>query len=140
MGDIAPNGEEFLFEDGEIICQTDIDSHITYVNRKFCEVNRYRFGEIVGKEYSVTLHPDMPNEIYFKLLRDLDSTLSTSDIIKNITKDGASYYSSIEVIATKDENGELSGYISVSKPASKKEIEKSGELFQKMLNSKKVLR
>jgi len=137
MGDITPNGEEFLFEDGEIICQTDIDSLITYVNRKFCEVSGYKLDEVMGLEYKNILHPDMPSEIYFKLLKDLNSTLSANEVIKNITKDGLYYWSNMEIIATKNDNGEVVGFISVSKPASKKDIEKNSELFEKMLKTEK---
>ena len=137
MGDITPNGEEFLFEDGEIICQTDIDSRITYVNRKFCEVSGYKLDEVMGLEYKNILHPDMPSEIYFKLLKDLNSTLSANEVIKNITKDGLYYWSNMEIIATKNDNGEVVGFISVSKPASKKDIEKNSELFEKMLKTEK---
>jgi len=137
MGDITPNGEEFLFEDGEIICQTDIDSRITYVNRKFCEVSGYKLDEVMGLEYKNILHPNMPSEIYFKLLKDLNSTLSANEVIKNITKDGLYYWSNMEIIATKNDNGEVVGFISVSKPASKKDIEKNSELFEKMLKTEK---
>lgn len=137
MNTVTPKDEEFLYEGHLIISQLDMDGRIIFVNRNFCEVSGYDVDEIIGLEYKTILHPDMPSEIYSKMIKNLKSGQTTNEIIKNIRKDGLYYWTNLEIIATKDEDNNITGFISVSKHASKKDIQKNSELYEKMLKTQK---
>jgi len=44
-----PIDEEYIFDDGIIISETDLKGIITYSNRKFCEISGYNKSELKGK-------------------------------------------------------------------------------------------
>jgi len=132
MNTVTPMDEEFLYEKGVIIFQIDLDRNITFVNREFSNINIYTNDEIISQKYSLLLHPDMPKAVLSKMWETIKGGQNWNGIVKNIRKDGLYYWSQTEIEPIKDDNGNVTGYISVTKPTSIKSIQESTKLYEKM--------
>ena len=129
----TPINEEFKIpNDGVIISQTDSNGNIVYVNKKFREVSGYEKDELIGKPHSIVRHPDMPKAVFRKMWDHLNSGQAFNGIIKNLRKDGRYYWIELEIIPLRDENEKISGYISVGREASPKDIVENEESYMNM--------
>lgn len=134
----VPIDEEYHFEGRAIVSETDLKGVITYANRKFCEISGYTAAELVGKPHNIIRHPDMPKAAFEQMWRTIKSGTMWHGIVKNLRKDGRYYWVDTEVSPSYDENGNIKGYIAARKPASRKNIEESAALYQKMLDQEYI--
>ncbi len=138
MEKVKPINEEYKIpEGGVIISQTDTKGNITYVNKKFQEVSGYTKKELIGKPHSIIKHPDMPKTVFDKMWDNLKSGQAFNGIIKNLRKDGRYYWIELEIIPLRDDNENITGYISVARPASEKDIYENEETYFSMLEAEK---
>ncbi|MDD2905697.1 MAG: PAS domain-containing protein [Sulfurimonas sp.] len=135
MDKITPIDEEYLFEQNVIISQTDLNGFITYANKTFCDISGYSAQELVGKPHNVIRHPDMPKAAFEKMWSTIQGGQVWNGIVKNLRKDGLYYWVETEILPIRDEDASIIGYIAARKPASRKNIQESEELYKKMLNS-----
>ncbi|DAB29876.1 MAG TPA: aerotaxis receptor Aer [Sulfurimonas sp. UBA12504] len=135
MDKITPIDEEYLFEQNVIISQTDLNGFITYANKTFCNISGYSAQELVGKPHNIIRHPDMPKAAFEKMWSTIQGGQVWNGIVKNLRKDGLYYWVETEILPIRDENLKIIGYIAARKPASRKNIQESEELYKKMLNS-----
>ena len=124
--------EEFLFQGRVIISETDLKGIITYANRKFCEISGYSHEELVGKPHNLIRHPDMPKEAFSKVWNTIQSGQIWHGLVKNLRKDGKFYWVETEILPSKDADGNVTGYVAARKPASRKDIEETSEMYRKM--------
>ena len=132
MSQKVPTNKEFLFEGSVMITQTDLTGVITFANRKFCEVSGYSSGELVGKQHNIFRDPSMPKAVFEKMWNNISTGHTWNGLIKNLRKDGSYYWSNTEIFPIKNENHEITGFIAVRKPTSKKNIEETQVLYNKM--------
>jgi len=132
MSQVTPVNEEYIFEGSAIISQTDLKGVITYANRKFCAVSGYSSDELVGKPHNIIRHPDMPRAAFEKMWSSLSSGLSWNGLVKNMRKDGLFYWVHTEIAPIRDEEDNVTGYIASRKAASRKDIEETQEIYNKM--------
>lgn len=137
MSEIIPIDEEYIYEGSVIVSQTDLNGDIVYVNKMFCTTSAYSREELTGKSHNIIRHPDMPKAIFAKLWEKISSGQVWNGLIKNLRKDGQFYWVDIEILPTKDNNNEVTGYMSVMKPASRKNILENEELYSAMLEAEK---
>ncbi|MCW8894654.1 MAG: PAS domain-containing protein [Sulfurimonas sp.] len=123
MDKIVPKDEEFIYEGKVAISQTDLKGNITFVNRKFCEISGYTVEELVGSNINIVKHPDVPEKTFDKMWMALQSGQVWNGLLKNLRKDGSFYWVDMEIAPIMDENEQITGYISVGKPAPRKNIE-----------------
>jgi aerotaxis receptor len=135
MDKVIPVNEEYLFDGNVIISQTDLNGVIIYANKKFCEISAYNAQELVGQPHSIIRHPDMPKAAFEKMWSTIQGGQAWNGLVKNLRKDGLYYWVETEILPTKDEEGKIIGYIAARKPASRKNIQESEELYKKMLNA-----
>ncbi|MBU1928033.1 PAS domain-containing protein [bacterium] len=135
MDKVVPINEEYMFDGNVIISQTDLYGVITYANKKFCEISGYSAQELLGKPHNIIRHPDMPKAAFEKMWSTIQGGQAWNGLVKNLRKDGLYYWVETEILPTKDEEGKVVGYIAARKPASRKNIQESEELYTKMLNS-----
>ena len=129
MEKVLPIDEEFIYEGRVAISQTDLKGNITYVNRKFCEVSGYSSSELVDSNIDIVRHPSIPNETFEKMWDALKNGQVWNGMLKNLRKDGKFYWIEMEITPIFDEQEEITGYISVSKPAPRKNIEENEKLL-----------
>lgn len=132
MNSVTPVNEEFLFTGSSIISQTDSKGVITFANRKFCEVSGYSVDELVGQAHHIVRHPDMPKSIFTKMWDVISTGHTWNGLIKNMRKDGLYYWVDTEILPIQNANKDITGYIASRKDASRKNIEETELLYEKM--------
>jgi len=132
MNNIVPVDEEYVFEGRVSISQTDLDGVITFVNRQFCNISGYKSDELVGKPHNIVSHPDMPKAKFDQMWKTIRSGQAWNGLIKNIRKDGMYYWAETEVLPIRDEDDNITGYISVGKPASRGSIQEAQQQYSNM--------
>jgi PAS domain S-box-containing protein len=134
MDKVIPINEEYLFDGNVIVSQTDLRGIIVYANKMFCEISGYTVQELVGKPHGIVRHPDMPKAAFEKMWSTIEGGQSWNGLVKNLRKDGLYYWVETEILPIKDDDAKVVGYIAARKPASRKNIQETEELYKKMLN------
>jgi aerotaxis receptor len=133
MNSVAPLDREYSFEGRAAISQTDLSGIITFVNRQFCNVSGYTTDELIGQPHNIIRHPDMPSNVFEKMWRNIKSGQAWHGVVKNLRKDGLYYWVEIEVFPIKNDEDEITGYISTSKSTSKSSVQEHMELYNKTI-------
>ncbi len=130
---VTPVDEEYMYVGDVIISQTDLSGKITYANRMFCDTSGYRANQLIGQPHNLIRHPDMPKAAFEKMWQTIKSGQAWNGIIKNLRRDGLYYWVDTEILPLVDDDDNVTGYIAARKPASRKNIEETKELYNKML-------
>lgn len=123
MNKVVPTSEEYIYEGKVAISQTDLNDNITFVNRKFCEISGYSAEELLNSNHSKVRHPDMSHQVFDQMHKALKSGQVWNGLLKNLRKDGSFYWINSEIAPIHNNQNEIIGYISVSKPVPRKNIE-----------------
>lgn len=135
MNKVIPTDKEYMFNEGVIVSQTDLDGLILYANRLFTEVSGYKIDELIGQPHSIIRHPDMPAPIFAKMWETIKGGQAWNGLVKNLRKDGSFYWVETEILPIKDENEVVTGYIAARKAASRKDIIENESIYKKMLEA-----
>ncbi|MDO9206992.1 MAG: PAS domain S-box protein [Sulfuricurvum sp.] len=133
----VPLDEEYFFEGRAIVSETDLEGVITFANRKFCEISGYSAAELVGEPHNIIRHPDMPKAAFAQVWKTIEAGTIWHGLVKNLRKDGKYYWVDTEVSPMYDSNGKVKGYMAARKPASRKNIEETAEIYKKMIEQEK---
>ncbi len=91
-----------------IISKTDANGIITYVNDKFCSISGYTKEELIGQSHNIVRHPDTKKEVFSNLWNIIKiKKESWQGIIKNLSKDGKTYYVKSTVKPILDQDGNI---------------------------------
>jgi len=116
--------EREIDESVSIVLKTDLEGKITYVNRDFIEVTGFNEQDLIGKKQSVIHHPEMPKEILTDIWMTLQSKKPWIGVEQGLCQNGDHFWV-YSCVTTVREHGKVVGYMSVSKKASKAQIEKA---------------
>ena len=98
-------------DESSIVCKTDTEGRITYVNDAFCKAYGYNRNELLGKDHKAILHPQVDEG----MLRELQSTIAAKGIWKGIlehTKNGGhSYFADFAIVPILSVDGEIMEFI-----------------------------
>ncbi|MDP2072211.1 methyl-accepting chemotaxis protein [Methylotenera sp.] len=111
-----------LKESSQIVSKTDLKGKITFVNRDFIEVSGFAEAELIGQSHNIVRHPDMPPEAFADLWNTVKTGKPWIGIVKNRCKNGDFYWVEA-VVSPVNEGGQVVGFISVRKKASRQQIE-----------------
>ncbi|MCX7897623.1 MAG: methyl-accepting chemotaxis protein [Rhodocyclaceae bacterium] len=118
-----------------IVSKTDLKGIITDVNDTFIEVSGFTREELIGKNHNIVRHPDMPPQAFEDLWRTIKAGYPWRGIVKNRAKDGDHYW--VEALVTPmRQNGEVVGYLSVRREASREAIAAAEALYRTLNASK----
>lgn len=121
-----------------IVSKTDLQGHLTYVNKIFMEMGEYTESELLGQPHSIIRHPNMPKAV-FQLLWD---TIKKGDeifaYVLNKTKQSNDYWVFANVTPSRDENGKTIGYYSVRRMPNQKALDLIIPLYKKMLQAEQT--
>ncbi len=104
-----------LLDNYTISSHTDINGIITKVSDAFCEISGYTREEFLGKSHKLIRDKETSNDIYEEMWSLLKAEQHWEGEIKNIRKDGTSYWVKLYITPEYDLNHKLIGYASVKK-------------------------
>jgi methyl-accepting chemotaxis protein len=111
-----------------IASRTDLKGQVTYVNKAFIDISGYSESELIGQPHNILRHPDMPSEAFADLWRDLKDGRPWTGVVKNRCKNGDHYWVVANVTPLR-ENGNVVGYISVRRKASRQQISAADAVY-----------
>ena len=107
-----------------ILSETDENGIITNISQAFCKVSGYTKDELIGKPHSIVRHPDMPKSAFENMWQTIQSGKQWDGEVKNLKKDGNSYWVSAIITPRFTQDGKICGYTAIRHDiTSKKEIE-----------------
>jgi PAS domain S-box-containing protein len=102
----------FLDPNRIIMSKTDLNGIIEFANDYFIEISGYSRAELMGQPHNIIRHPEMP-KVIFKLLWDhIQKGESIYAFVKNLTKNGQTYWVIAKIDPKIDANGNISSYVS----------------------------
>ena len=106
-------GQKGALDQAAIVTEVDLKGYVIYANDTFCEISGYEREEIIGQKQSLVRHPDMPASLF----EDMWKTITRGDTwkgrIKNLRKDGGSYWVQATIKPLLNEWGKPLKYIGV---------------------------
>ena len=92
---------------------TDLDGKITFVTKSFCEMSGYSKDEIIGKYANILRHPDMSQNFYKNLWKELRAKKIWQGEVKNIDKFGNTYWVKTSLFPKYNDKKQHIGYSSI---------------------------
>ena len=100
-------------DEANIVTKTNLQGVITFVNDKFCEISGYTKEELIGKQHNLVRHPDTPSYVFKEMWATIKNKKTWQGIIKNLNKNGTSYYVQSTIKPIIDYNGKIVEYIGI---------------------------
>jgi PAS domain S-box-containing protein len=126
---------KYALDISSIVCISDGEGIISFVNENFCNASRYSASELIGKHQSITLSPLHTPDYITELRSIMEKGQTYRGELCNLTKDGTLFWIDIAIVPFLDENGKIYQYLSISHDITKR---KEGEEIIK--DSEKLLR
>ena len=105
---------EELTNYSSIVSKTNLNGIITYVNEAFCKLSGYSSEELVGQSHNIIRHPDNPSHIYKDMWQTIKNEKNIwQGLIRNMAKNGDSYYVQTTVKPILDNNNKIIEYIAL---------------------------
>lgn len=123
---------KYAVDSAFIVSKTDKKGVITYVNDAFCDISGYSQDELLGKPHNVIRHPDMPKETFrdmWHTIKDLKKQWVGE--IKNLNKNGESYWVQVVINPILDEDLDVVEYIGMRADITSQK--QASEYFQNQL-------
>jgi methyl-accepting chemotaxis protein len=96
-----------------IVTQSDEKGIITHVSDSFCVLSGLSKEELIGYPHYVVRHPDMPREIFRDMWKTIKAKKTWSGDIKNVRKDGSTYWVDTTITPKLTQDNEIYGYIAI---------------------------
>ena len=96
-----------------IVSKTNKNGIITYVNSAFCDISGYETDELLHRPHNIVRHPEMPKEVFQVMWETLQAGKKWNGIVKNLKKDGTSYWVDASISPIFDVKGEVVEYIAI---------------------------
>lgn len=137
MSDNQPitNVEVFIDDNALLVSKTDLTGSMTYVNKDFADLSGFPASELLGQPQTIVRHPDMPEQVFADLWRDLKDGRPWCGLLKNRCKNGDYYWARANVAPIR-ENGRVVGYVSLLRKASPQQILAVGAAYVALRNKR----
>ena len=121
--------------------KTDIYGNITHASNGFCKLSGYDKDELIGKPHSIVRHPLQDKEIFEDMWETIKKEKIWTGEIRNIKKNGETYWIKSSIAPDYDENGKLIGYVSIREniTAGKELAVANKNLFKLIKDNKQLL-
>ena len=107
-----------------ITSSTDLDGNITAVSKAFCRISGYSESELIGKNHRLIRHIGMTDAAYKEMWDAITHNITWEGEMKNIAKDGSSYWVKAAISPFWDDEGKKIGYTAVRQDITdKKKVE-----------------
>jgi PAS domain S-box-containing protein len=106
---------KYALDASSLVNITDANNIINYVNENFCQVSKYSFNELIGKNESI-LNSDFHSQDFFN---SIWATIRSGNIwsgqIINKAKDGSYFWVNTTIVPFMDESGKPYQYLEIGK-------------------------
>ncbi|WP_018151163.1 methyl-accepting chemotaxis protein [Leeia oryzae] len=124
--------QETLLPEGEFIySQTDLQGNIIELNDAFARISGYAREEMLGRPHNMVRHPDMPEQAFEDMWRDLKAGRPWRGLVKNRRKDGGYYWVVANASPVRHE-GRVVGYQSVRTSPTRAEVAAAEEAYRRV--------
>lgn len=93
-----------------LLSSTNIHGVITEVSDALCVLSGYTKNELIGKSHTIFRHPDMDKKVFVELWKTIKCGKSWSEEIKNLKKDGSTYWLDTMISPIFDKYNKIEGY------------------------------
>lgn len=100
-------------EESNIVSKTDIEGIITFVNDEFCRISGYTKEELIGANHNIVRHPDVSKETFERLWTTILNKKVYKSTVKNLAKDGSTFYVNTTVIPMLNSKGDIEEFIAI---------------------------
>jgi len=120
-----------------VMTQTDQSGFITYITQAFCDISGYSKKELIGRNINIIRHPDVSKKFFENMWKSLYKEKKWEGEIKNIDKNGNSYWVKGIIFPKYDIHNELIGYTSIRvNITDAKQLKKINNLLKEDLSNK----
>lgn len=98
-------------DEGSIISKSDKNGNITFVNDKLCEISGYSKEELIGQNHKIFKHPQTPKSTFYEMWETILSKKTWKGIVRNLNKNGTSFYANVVIVPILDENEDVVEFI-----------------------------
>ena len=130
--------EVFFKEDEVIVSKTDAKGIITYANETFLDVSGFSEEQLVGAPHSILRHPHMPRCVFKFLWDTIVSGEEVFAYVLNRAKNGDHYWVFAHVTASRDKNGQITGYHSNRRVPNRSAVTAVAPVYQSLLDVEKA--
>ncbi len=92
---------------------TDERGIITDVSKAFCDISGFSAEELIGQPHNIVRHKDTPKSVFQEMWDTISSGKMWQGEVKNNKKDGGFYWVVSTIFPRFDEEGKITGYISL---------------------------
>lgn len=131
------NSRVHFKEGSSLVSVTDLNGVIEYVNNDFIEISGYSKDELIGQNHHLIRHPDMPENAFADLWKNIKADKSWRGLVKNRCKDGSYYWVDAYVTPIFKNNKKI-GYQSVRSVPSQEQISQAENLYGKMRHDSSI--
>ena len=107
------NKYQEAIESTNIVSKTDVEGIITFVNDEFCKISGYTKEELIGQNHNIVRHPDADATKFKALWDTIKAKKIYKDTVKNLAKDGSTFYVNTTVIPILDEDETIKEFIAI---------------------------
>lgn len=101
-----------ILENENFIIETSVEGKIIYVNDLICNISGYTKDELIGQSNNILKHPDTSKDFIKNLWDTITSGKTWHGKIKNLAKDGTTFYVKTTILPIFDENQNIIKYMS----------------------------
>jgi aerotaxis receptor len=131
---------EYSFAENEILySRTTPKGVILEVNDNFVSISGFSREELIGQAHNIVRHPDVPQEAFADLWKDLKQGRTWRSVLKNWRKDGGFYWVDANVSPVRGPNREIIGFQSVRFKPDAEEIAAAQDAIQRIQAGDKSL-
>lgn len=113
---ISKNLVEFdnFVDSAVIVSRTDANGNITYINKRFEEISGYKKKEVIGRNHNVLNSGEHSKSFWKDMYRTVVKEKKVwNEVVTNRSKSGEFYYVDSYIKADFDDNGILTGFMSI---------------------------
>jgi len=111
------NTEQYMeaVDASNLVAIMDTSGHIKYINDQYVITTGYTRDEILGKTHRFLNHPETDKTFYASIIRTVTSGEMWIGILRNSTKYGDLLFLETSIVPIKNNMGEITEYLSISK-------------------------
>jgi len=117
-----------------IYSKSDLRGVIVEASEAFCKISGYSMDELILQPHSIIRHKDMPKHVFKTMWRTIKSGKVWNGELKNLKKDGSSYWVKVNISPEFDKEGNITGFVAIREDITlKKEMEAYNENLGKKI-------